>query len=240
MKRLLLSLSLVGAVFPGYPPTLPQTMQSAASAEQLFGARAAPGSGRLKSPQSALGAQHSGVEQVAVRSPTAMLDAATPRLGDGRIKSPSAPLPSTLAAEPPLPQGNNGEAIWVEVIRGATVHSGSSVSAPRVRFYGVGTELNLIGYRDGWFQVSDPATSEQGWIYEKYYLQAIRSPGQEGGVLQNSQRQAAFQAPKSIPHVRRVRKPTPRQDLRIQSQVANARIQNESVASLVEKAFRGH
>ena len=51
------------------------------------------------------------------------------------------------------------EANWVVVIRWATVHSGPSVSAPTVRFYSVGTELHLIGYRDGWFQVLDPVTS---------------------------------------------------------------------------------
>jgi hypothetical protein len=44
--------------------------------------------------------------------------------------------------------------------------------------------LQLIDYQHGWFQVLDPATSQRGWIYEKYYLQAIRGPGQVITALQ--------------------------------------------------------
>jgi len=249
MKRLLLSLWLVGAAFPGHTPILLEATQNPpASAEQLVTARTAsptPSLAMLESTRMPE-PQHSGVERVAVRSlAITRQDAPStiPLLEDGQTKNLSAPLTSTEETHEPsvplVPEGEN-EAIWVIVIRGATVHSGPSVSAPTVRFYRVGTELNLIGYEQGWFQVLDPATSEHGWIYEKYYLQAIRGPGQERRVLQNSQRQAASQAPKSSPHVRRVQKPRPRHDLQIQSQVANARIQNESVASLVEKAFRGY
>jgi hypothetical protein len=41
----------------------------------------------------------------------------------------------------PVPKGEKEEAIWVVVIRWATVHSGPSVSAPSIRFYPLGTEL---------------------------------------------------------------------------------------------------
>jgi hypothetical protein len=58
------------------------------------------------------------------------------------------------------------------------LHAGPSVSSHITHFYPLGTELKLIGYAQGWFQVSDPATLRQGWIYEKYYLQAIPGPGQ--------------------------------------------------------------
>ena len=98
-----------------------------------------------------------------------------------RIGKRPASLPITGGSfEPsasPVPNGENEEANWVFVIRGATVHSGPSVSAPTVRFYSVGTELQLIDYQQGWFQVLDPVTSQRGWIYEKYYLEAIRGPG---------------------------------------------------------------
>src|SRR6185312_9834726 len=63
----------------------------------------------------------------------------------------------------PVPNGENEKASWVFVIRGATVHSGPSVSAPTVRFYSLGTELQLIDYQQGWFQVLDPVTS-QTWM----------------------------------------------------------------------------
>ena len=134
-------------------------------------------------------AQGSAIRRVALRSPTTVLDtvldhaqSTRPSPADHQSGRPSAPLPSTPdSSEPSVPdvsEGSNEEANWVVVIRGATEHSGPSVSAPTVRYYPVGTELHLIGYEQGWFQVFDPVTSQRGWIYEKYYLQAIRGPGQ--------------------------------------------------------------
>src|SRR4029077_19147393 len=118
-----------------------------------------------------------------------------------RIGKRPASLPITggsfapLAA--PVPKGENEEANWVCVIRGATVRSGPSVSAPTVRFYSVGTELQLIDYQQGWFQVLDPVTSQRGWIYEKYYLEAIRGPGQQLAVQDlPSPTRVALAAPK--------------------------------------------
>jgi hypothetical protein len=244
MKRLLLCLCLVGTVFPGHTPLLLQTQSRPPTAEQSIGAR--PGSTipslATLTPMSGPELQHSGVERVAVRAQD--MQSITDPLAVAKIEHPSVSLPSTEetheSSRPPVTEGKGEEAIWVVVIRGATVHSGPSVSAPTVRFYRVGTELNLIGYQQGWFQVSDP--SQQGWIYEKYYLQAISGPGRTPATVQNSPSptRAAFKAPKPRPPLRRVKKPRPRQDQQIQSRIANARIQNEGVASLVEKAFRGY
>jgi Bacterial SH3 domain len=122
------------------------------------------------------------------------------------------------------------------VIRWATVHAGPSVSAPTVRFYPVGTELHVIDYQHGWFQVLDPATSQRGWIYEKYYLQAISGPGQWHAVARNSPSppRVALRVPKRPP-LRRVKRPAPQQHQKIQPRIAS-----ETVASLLEKAFRGY
>src|SRR5262245_8005946 len=84
-----------------------------------------------------------GFEQVAVLSPvTTEEDTPSTSLPPG--DSQSAPLPATRetseSAEPLTPE----EASWVVVMRFATVHSGPSVSAPTVRFYSVGAELQLI------------------------------------------------------------------------------------------------
>ena len=57
----------------------------------------------------------------------------------------------------------------------AQMHSEGSVSSPTVRNYPPGTELQVVGQVDGWFQVSDPVTQERGWILEKY-LASIDSP----------------------------------------------------------------
>ena len=211
MKPLLLSLCLVGAVFPGHSRLALQTAQGPATpVEQPIEARAVfalPGSavlGSMSQPPDS-GAAHTAVQSFAMVGPDAQ--AITSGSGDKQ----QAPLPTPGASlepsESPINEGENEEANWVFVIRGATAHSGPSVSAPTVRFYSVGTELQLIDYQQGWFQVLDPVTAQRGWIYEKYYLEAIRGPGQQLAVQDlPSPTRVALAAPKPK-HVSRVKKP---------------------------------
>ena len=127
------------------------------------------------------------------------------------------------------------EAIWFVVSRAARLHAGPSVSSPTTHFYPVGTELKLIGYAQGWFQVLDPATLRQGWIYEKYYLQAISGPGQTRLAVQDlpGPTRVALAAPKPKP-VSRVKKP--RSNKRSQNQGANSASASPVLAS---KWWRG-
>ena len=186
----------------------------------------------------------SGMQNVAVRSHDPQT-VTFPRDDDNQIGKRPASLPITGDTLEPL---EGEEAIWFVVSRAARLHAGPSVSSPITHFYPVGTELKLIGYAHGWFQVSDPATLRQGWIYEKYYLEAIRGPGHPRVVVQESlsPTRVAFAAPKPKP-ASRVKKPRSQQKIiksRTQQHkkilIASARIQNESVANLVEKAFRGY
>ena len=121
--------------------------------------------------------------------------------------------------------------------RAARLHVGPSVSSPTTHFYPVGTELKLIAHEPGWFQVSDPATLRQGWIYEKYYLDAIRGPGQTQLAMQDlpSPTRVALAAPKPKP-VSQVTKPRPQQKI---ASKRIPRIHNE-FASLIERGFRGY
>ena len=245
MKRLLLSLCLLGAVFPGHSPSLLQTVQGPpASVEQLVGARAVsalPGSAMLESmPQP----PNSGVQRIGVQS-LAMVGQDTQAItSPGGDKQPaSLPIPSE-SFEPsvsPAPEGKNQEVIWVVVIRGATVHSEPSVSAPTARFYSIGTELQLIDYQHGWFQVLDPVTSQRGWIYEKYYLEAIRGPGQMVASLQEPAKpqQEVVDARKPTLHVRRAKNLGPRPTKRTQASIASVpRYRYETVASILDRALR--
>jgi hypothetical protein len=74
-------------------------------------------------------------------------------------------------------------------------------------FYQLGTELQLIGYEGGWFQVVDPGTSQRGWIYAKY-LEAIRGPHQTEAASQPLQRATpvAFEPPASPQPLARAKK----------------------------------
>ena len=115
--------------------------------------------------------------------------------------------------EPSVPLEGK-EANWFVVSRAAHLHDGPSVSSRITHFYPVGSELKLVGYQQGWFLVSDPATLRQGWIYEKYYLEAIRGPGQTQLAVQDlpSPARVALAAPKPK-HVSRVKKPRPQQKI---------------------------
>ena len=179
------------------------------------GARAVsalPGSAMLESmPQP----PNSGVQRIGVQSLAMVGQDKQAITSPGGDKQPaSLPIPSE-SFEPsvsPAPEGKNQEVIWVVVIRGATVHSEPSVSAPTARFYSIGTELQLIDYQHGWFQVLDPVTSQRGWIYEKYYLEAIRGPAQMVASLQEPAKpqQEVVNARKPTPHVRRAKNLGPR------------------------------
>jgi hypothetical protein len=159
-------------------------------------------------------------------------------IDDDQIGKGPTSLPITGASFEASGPLEGKEAIWLVVSRAARLHTGPSVSSPITHFYPVGTELKLIGYAQGWFQVSDPLTLRQGWIYEKYYLQAISGPGQAQVALQDlpGPTRVAFAASKPKP-VSRVKKPRSQQKVtkpRRQQRVRIARVQ------MVERAFRGY
>ena len=157
-----------------------------------------------------------------------------------------ASLPITGGSFEPSVPLEGKEAIWFVVSRAARLHAGPSVSSRVTHFYPVGSELKLVGYKQGWFLVSDPATLRQGWIYERYYLQAIRGPGQTRLAEQDlpSPTRVAFATPKPKPSSG-VKNPKPKQKIaklrppQAKIRIANSRLHNE-FASLVERAFRGY
>jgi len=243
MKRLLLSLSIVGAVFSGHPSHLLQTQSPLATAKRVVEAQA---SVRLPDHLTARSTPESGrwFERVAIRSPATAEEDAPSSTSFPTGDRESAPLPTTREGSepgvPPAPEVAN----WVVVIRFATVHSEPSVSAPTVRFYSVGTELQLIDHQYGWFEVLDPATSQRGWIYERYYLQAIRGSGQGVAALQalavpQQEAQKVINTRKPTPHVRSLKSLGPRPSKKSQPVIASApRYRYETVASILDRALR--
>jgi hypothetical protein len=111
-----------------------------------------------------------------------------------------------------------------------------------VHAYGVGTELKVIGHEQGWFRILDPTTSRTGWIYERYYLQAIPGPGQiQFAVYQSATPvKVALAAPESKP-LTRIQKPRSKQKIaepKRERRIRLASARNESVADIMERAFR--
>jgi hypothetical protein len=73
--------------------------------------------------------------------------------------------------KPTTSEGNSSEpesVAWAKVVLAAQLHSEASVTSPTVRFYGPGTELQVVRREGAWFQVSDPVTKERGWVLDEY------------------------------------------------------------------------
>ena len=243
MKRLLLSACLVGVVFAGYPPKFPQTTQvTPATADPMTSERAVS-----IVPKSRI------VQRVAYRP------SATDTAEQATLKG--SPLEPTVEEmfEPALPQSSEAKdenkdeaadenAMWVKVIRGATVHSGPSVSAPVVSYLAVGKELHLVDSQQEWFQVFDPATGQRGWVYAKYYVEPIDRPSGKRVAVQEPQAPVdavpvpAPVAPAPSKAVRRVlQQPQflgPPQVQAERTRPSPRWFRDDSVASLLEKAFR--
>ena len=149
-------------------------------------------------------------------------------------------LPHRGGTIEPTVASEDNDASWFVVSRAARLHAGPSVSSPVTHFFPVGTELKLIDYVEGWFQVSDPATTREGWIYEKYYLQALSGPGETQVAMPEllsptPTRVAYTTTPKPKP-VSRVKKPRYKQKVtkpKNQQQVRIARAREY-------KPFRGY
>src|SRR5262245_53168068 len=76
----------------------------------------------------------------------------------------------------------------VTVLLPARVYKGPSVDTAISHFYAVGTPLHATGYKNDWFEISEPGTAKSGWIYRKY-LGAISNSEQSKMAFQEAQGQ---------------------------------------------------
>jgi hypothetical protein len=248
MKRLLLSASLIGVVFAGYPPS-PQFTQTALSEAEPLGAAlaAAPHSGgvseRAKSKPSgfqrvALSSGSAGTQGRQVESVDDLFTAALPARAKG------APQSATDGA--PLPDDS---ALWVRVTRGAWMHSGPSVSSKVVGHQPPGKEMPLLESRQGWYQVSDPETGQLGWIFAKYYLDPIDRPSEKRVAAREPEAPVKAQpvvaaTPAAVTPPKAVRRVLEQPRFLAPPQVATERPaappphRGEGVAALLDRAFR--
>ena len=87
---------------------------------------------------------------------------------------PAAINEKTAAVSPERP---HQESMLVMELLPARVHTGPSVDTPISHFYAAGTPLQATRYRNDWFEITEPGTSQSGWIYRKY-LGAINNSEQ--------------------------------------------------------------
>jgi len=71
------------------------------------------------------------------------------------------------------PDGTASQPIeWARVVLAARAHDDASVSSPTLRFYQPGTALQVVSRQNGWVQITDPASGESGWVFERYLAPA--------------------------------------------------------------------
>jgi len=189
MNRLLLSLCLLGAAL-STANTLFFRVSTCPSEETKMTARV--------SIEDVPSPQPKGVTTPQAKRPQAQKAAATPPAAAPQdMMTGSLGGPKTLTDDETLAPGqfakvgaepsNIGDEEWAEVSVAAKVHSAPSVSAPTIRYYRVGTELRVIHRQPGWIKIEDPATSRQGWIYEKYLTRKDGPPQTQVASRQRSQ-----------------------------------------------------
>ena len=64
---------------------------------------------------------------------------------------------------------------WVELTNYANLRSAPSSTADTLRVAEKGTKLRVTGREGNWVQVTDPATSEVGWVYARY-IETAQAP----------------------------------------------------------------
>jgi len=106
------------------------------------------------------------------------------------------PEPAVGHTDAPAPEAQVIEAVaepalWARVSFAARGHSEASVSSPVTKFYPAGTELQVVAQRGAWIQLRDPATSELGWVFNKYLVSIDRPSGAQPATASSPETQAA-------------------------------------------------
>ena len=70
-----------------------------------------------------------------------------------------------LSAQNPEAENDDGNTKWVKPSASVNLRKGPSSSASIISVVERGTTLRALARKKGWIQVSNPATSEKGWIY---------------------------------------------------------------------------
>jgi hypothetical protein len=79
--------------------------------------------------------------------------------------APDEDTNKTLAATAPFSVGKDA---WVAFLSAANVRSAPSSNAETIKVAEKGTKFRATGRKGNWVQVTDPATSETGWVYSRY------------------------------------------------------------------------
>jgi hypothetical protein len=104
--------------------------------------------------------------------PTPVAPAATPASQPTSAETEREVDPPPGATETSLPPGSEE---WVEITNYANLRAEPSGTAETLRVAEKGAKLRVTGRKGNWVQVTDPATSEVGWVYGRY-IETAQAP----------------------------------------------------------------
>jgi hypothetical protein len=84
------------------------------------------------------------------------------------LEAPVSPPDHLLQVQPPSPaQATNHDlhGKWIKPSAFVNLREGPTASAEVISIVAKGTKLSVMGRKRGWLKVTNPATSESGWIY---------------------------------------------------------------------------
>jgi hypothetical protein len=113
-------------------------------------------------------------EQEGAAPPAAEEAAATAGAEDSTEPAAQSGQPAPVV---PLGSTSSGKEEWVELSSYVNVRKAPSQTAETVRIAQKGEKLRVIGRTSNWVQVTDPATSETGWVYSRF-IETAQSPAQ--------------------------------------------------------------
>jgi hypothetical protein len=97
--------------------------------------------------------------------------------GSGAASPEPAAQGGQLDPIAPANPSSSGEDEWVELSSYVNVRKAPSQTAETLRIAQKGEKLRVVGRESNWVQVTDPATSETGWVYSRF-IETARSPAQ--------------------------------------------------------------
>jgi hypothetical protein len=95
---------------------------------------------------------------------------------DAASATPGDPIPLPLRRPT---QTSREDANWI-TLTSVNLRKRPTRSAPTIGVVAKGAKLHLIGRKRSWVQVTNPATSEEGWIYARHVASVRRLSGRDG------------------------------------------------------------
>ncbi|HEY8262958.1 MAG TPA: SH3 domain-containing protein [Methyloceanibacter sp.] len=82
----------------------------------------------------------------------------------------AAPQPQAgVVLPPPQPtSAEDGNPDWVEMSGSANLRESPSVKSPALKVVQRGTRVLAVGRQGSWVHITDPATKDDGWVYQRY------------------------------------------------------------------------